>query len=180
MNSTPTPPSDPAEARHDDVPEERPPSRLKAFARKYLAKVWSTGGGGYYGTGYLCTFVWLEINLLLSELGEADGVFDFIASQLLERIFKLAFESFANSIEAFLWPVILVTDYRLWGVVVLVVSWLVYDRFVHHRMVAYLGIDPEAENKAKKAEKKANRAAKKADKAARKAAKRAAKEGKGG
>jgi hypothetical protein len=120
-----------------------------------LAKLWSTGGGGFYGLGYLITFLWYEVLLLGREIAAAEGVADFVTGQLFERVFRIASDSLANSIKAFLWPVRIISDYELWGMAALALAWPLYTYFVHQRIVDYLGVDPEAEKKAKQAAKKA-------------------------
>ncbi len=129
--------------------------RAGQVAKRWLGKLWSTGGGGLYGLGYVVYFIWLEVQLLSREVAEAAGVFDFVSSQLIERITRLAIDSFTNSIKAFLWPVKLISAYELWGIGILVVGSVLYTKLLHQPIVDFLGIDPEAEKKQKKAEKKA-------------------------
>lgn len=122
-----------------------------SWFKRFAAKLWASHGGGLYGFGYMLTFIWLELRTLTSEFGEADGVVDFVAGQFLERFFKVAIESFMNSIKALMWPVIVITEYQLAGIVAIVVVAAAYKRFVHHRIAAMLGVDPEEirESKAK-------------------------------
>jgi len=139
---------------------QRVKDKTKATVKAGLIKLWSTGGGGFYGLGYLITFVWYEVQLLAREMAGADGIIDFLTEQLLERVLRLAIDSFGNSIKAFLWPVWVMSEYELWGMGALVVGSLLYARYLHQRIVAYLGVDPEAEKKAKRAAKKAAQQAK--------------------
>jgi len=128
--------------------------------KRGLAKIWSTGGGGFYGLGYLITFIVYEIRLLAREFAGADGIVDFVAEQLVERVFRIAIDSLGNSIKAFLWPIRVLSDYELWGVAALVIGWAVYTYFLHERIVDYLGFDPKAERQAKRAAEAAAKQAK--------------------
>ena len=152
----------PTDQEHPDSPAPPPDTvggKAKRgagrVAKRWLGKLWSTGGGGFYGLGYLATFLWLEAKLLASEVGEAEGVVDFVSSQAIERITRLAIDSFVNSVNAFLWPVKLIAAYELWGVGMLIVGSVLYTKLLHQPIVDFLGIDPEAEKKAEKAAKKA-------------------------
>lgn len=154
--------TDPKDPLNPKPPDEQQPgatgqARQQAgrVAKSWLGKLWSTGGGGFYGLGYLINFLWLEVQLLSSEVAEAEGVFDFVSSQLFERITRFAIDSFTNSIKAFLWPVKLISAYELWGIGILVVGSVLYTQFIHKAVVNFLGIDPEAEKKQKQADKKA-------------------------
>ena len=147
----------PAEPDSDKpAPAGPPPLRLKAsgWVKRILGKLWATGGGGFYGCGYVLYFLYLEALLLVEDVGEAAGVFDFLAGQLVERIMRFAVDSLINSITAFLWPIKLVMDYRLWGIGILIVGSMLYARYAHQRIVDFLGIDPAAEKKAADAAKR--------------------------
>jgi hypothetical protein len=58
------PVSEPSENRWEKMPVAR---RLKdktgEKVKGGLAKLWSTGGGGFYGLGYLLTFLWYHVRL---------------------------------------------------------------------------------------------------------------------
>lgn len=114
-----------------------------SWFKRFAAKLWTSHGGGLYGFGYMLTFIWLELRTLTSEFGEADGVVDFVAGQFLERFFRVAIESFMNSIKALMWPAIVITEYQVAGIVAIGVIAVAYKRFVHHRIAALLGVDPE-------------------------------------
>jgi hypothetical protein len=159
MMSDPTDPENPQPAQEAKPIGESATGQVRnhagRLAKSWLGKLWSTGGGGFYGLGYLINFVWLEVQLLTSEVAEAEGVFDFVSSQLIERITRFAIDSITNSIKAFLWPVKFISAYELWGIGILVVGSVLYTKLFHQAIVNFLGIDPEAEKKQKKTDKKA-------------------------
>jgi len=98
--------------------------------RRWLAKVWLTYGGGLYAVGYAVTFLYLEARTLLDEIASSSGVVDFVASHLFELIFRFAFDSIGNMVQAFIWflPVL---EYRSpLGIILLGVGFYVFDIYL--------------------------------------------------
>lgn len=146
--STPTPPPKPATRRAKLAQGIKSGAGATAsgglsWFKRFAAKLWTSHGGGLYGFGYMLTFIWLELRTLTSEFGEAEGVVDFVAGQFLERFFRVAIESFINSIKALIWPAIVISEYQLAGIVGIVVAAALYKRFVHQRIANILGVDLE-------------------------------------
>ncbi len=100
------------------------PKSIGTMIRDGLVGVWRARGGGFYGLGYLITFIWLEIQLLFGDVAESDGVVDFVSSQMIELFFR----SFVNGFLAFLWPVYVLQWMDGWGIALLVGGYFVFEK----------------------------------------------------
>jgi len=76
------------------------------------------------------TFVVLEVRLVFSEFDASAGLLEFLSDQLLEYLFRLGFMSLANVVLAFLWPLLVVERFQLWGIVGLGLGYLVFERWL--------------------------------------------------
>lgn len=138
------------------------PRSLGDILRGGLIQIWCARGGGFFGLGYLVSFVLMEVRLVVSEFESSAGAMDFITSQLLEYLFRLGIMSFVNMLLAFLWPFLLLEHLGGWGLLILPAAYLLFERLLRPGIESAV---PELEQ--------ARRA-----KGARKAAKRAAAEAK--
>ena len=112
----------------------REPASIPVIARDAALALWSSRGGGFYGLGYVVTFLVLEVRLLASGFAQTDDVVTFLGQQLLETFFRVAFESFVNTLQAFIWPVFVLDALGNWGIAALVAGWWGYGRFVAPRI----------------------------------------------
>ncbi len=78
--------------------------------------------------GYALTFVFLEIRTVVSEIAGAESIGQFFSEQLIEFVFRFLGESLANMIQAFIWPVEIVTLSPPWGAIGLGVMFMVFDK----------------------------------------------------
>jgi hypothetical protein len=115
----------------------------KSWFRRWFAKVWKLRGGGLYAVGYALTFVYLEVRMILGEFIEADSVVDFFTSQLFEFLFRFMVDSIENMIQAFIWPVYIVTWQQPIGAIALGVAYIVFAKFIKHHITAWLFPDGE-------------------------------------
>lgn len=106
------------------------PRAAGPLVRQALLGVWRSRGGGFYGLGYLVTFVVLEAGLIATEFAASSGVLDFVSSQLVEYLLRLGLMSFVNVLLAFLWPLLLLKHLGPWGLAVLAGGYLVYLRWI--------------------------------------------------
>lgn len=106
------------------------PSTFGPLLRDGMIAIWRSRGGGLYGFGYLVTFVILEVRLVVSEFDASGGLFEFLTDQLLEYLFRLGFMSLANVVLAFLWPLLVIERFQLWGIVGLGLGYLVFERWL--------------------------------------------------
>ena len=85
-------------------------------------------GGGLYAVGYALTFVFLEVRTIVSEIAGAESIGQFFSEQLIEFVFRFFGESLANMIQAFIWPVQIVTLAPPFGAIGLGIAFLVFDK----------------------------------------------------
>ena len=99
-------------------------------ASGYLTSELLEYGGGFFGVVALLTFFYLEALDLLALWQDAPGVWSFISSLSLERIFLFGLDSLWNGMLGLFWPIYWFVQYG-WGLVwpVLFV-WLVYQASV--------------------------------------------------
>ncbi|MEM7362647.1 MAG: hypothetical protein AAF525_01375 [Pseudomonadota bacterium] len=115
--------------------------------RKHLRKVWLDGGGGYYGLGYLCMFVWLELNMIAEDVVEIVEVFQSpdagsIVGTILGQIFAAFIETLVNALLSGLWPFLMMGDIGFWSALgVLMVTYFLYHNFLRDPLGEWLGFD---------------------------------------
>ena len=105
------------------------PGALLQVIRRSVRTIWDARGGGYYACGFVLTFIWLEITMIIEDIAEATGIADFFGEQLLEMLFRYLGESFMNTIKAFMWPVYVIQISPPWGVAVFVLMGVVFKNF---------------------------------------------------
>jgi hypothetical protein len=118
----------------------REPAAAGAIARESAVALWSSRGGGFYGLGYLITFVILEVRMFVTGIETSDDVVAFLGQQMLEMFLRIAFESLGNVLQAFLWPLLWLSALGNWGIAVLIGGWWGYGRFLAPR-VARWGVE---------------------------------------
>lgn len=154
-------------ARHRRIAREvyAQPRSLGGHIRDGLVSVWVARGAGFYGLGWIVTFLVLEITMFGNELAQSDGVTEFVGGQLIEYVFRMGFLSLVNSLLAAIWPVYLLQWLSGYGILVFVGGYFAFEKllrpFVEERF-------PELRN-AREA-----RAARQREKEARKRARKSA------
>ena len=118
-------------ARHSRLAREAwdEPRSILTWSRDWLVRLWITKGAGFYGLGYVITFVTLEARALSSDLGGSGGMTGFVTSQIIQFIIRFSVESFLNAMFALMWPVNLFRWLQGWGLPVLIGAYCLY-RFV--------------------------------------------------
>jgi hypothetical protein len=122
------------------------PRSVGTILREAAVTLWSSRGGGFYGLGYLVTFVVLEIRTLTAGLASTGDVVTFLGQQVVQSFFRLAFESIVNTLQAFIWPLLVLDWLGDWGIVLLVGGWWGYGRLVAPR-VARWGVEVRRKKK---------------------------------
>jgi hypothetical protein len=107
----------------------REPRSVARLARNAAVRLWSSRGGGFYGLGYVVTFVVLEIRTLASGFVESDDVIAHLGQEILAVFLRFAFESIGNTLLAFLWPLFVLQALSGWAIVVLAAGWWGYGRW---------------------------------------------------
>ena len=105
------------------------PREIGTLMREAAISLWSSRGGGFYGLGYVITFIVLEVRTLFSDVATSDTIVGFIGQEVTQVFFRMAFESLLNSFLAFLWPLLVLQALSNWGIVVLVLGWWSYGKW---------------------------------------------------
>lgn len=100
------------------------PWSIMPLMRKRFVSLWKTKGGGFYGLGYVLTFIILEIRTLAGDIGSSGSVSEFVTAQLVQYVIRISFESLINAFLALLWPLYLWSQLEIWGLVVLGMAYL--------------------------------------------------------
>jgi hypothetical protein len=121
------------------------PGLLLVWTRRALLRMWRLRGGGFYGLGFVVTFVVLQIGALMSDAAEASTAMDFVTSQLAEAVLKFLGDTLINFLLSFIWPLLFLGWAGSWGILVLICAFLVFDRWLKPWISAAAAVDAEAE-----------------------------------
>ena len=115
--------------RHLRVAHEvgREPRRLYPMLRELFVDAWRSRGGGFYGLGYVVSFVFLEIHMIVGEAADSSGVGDFAMGQLLEYLLRLGLMSFVNVFQALLWPFFVLEHLGWVGMILLAAGFVGFE-----------------------------------------------------
>jgi hypothetical protein len=140
----------------------REPGAALPLLRRWLVKLWASRGGGFYGLGYVVTFVALEIRSLSGDLTSVSG----LVAQAAQYVIRFSIESFMNGIWALVWPAQL---FQWLGgpaaLAVLVIGYGAFEVAIRPLVQAWLPEVGEAiaEQERRKQEKKDRKRARRAD-----------------
>ena len=84
------------------------PRKVAPLTKEIFVRVWRTRGGGWYGIGYIITFIYREIRLFGEDIVGADSLYDFATEQFFQSLVRWFSESIINMVQAFLWPLRLI------------------------------------------------------------------------
>lgn len=121
------------------------PSLLWVWTRRALLRMWRLRGGGFYGLGFVVTFVVLQIESIMSDAAEASTAMDFVTSQLAEAVLKFLGDTLINFLLSFIWPLLFLGWGGGWGILVLICAFLIFDRWLKPWISAAAAVDAEAE-----------------------------------
>lgn len=121
------------------------PGALLDLCRRSFRTVWDARGGGLYATGYVITFLWLEVTMFIGEVMAAESIGGFFGEQLFEMLFKFLGESLQNMVAAFMWPVFVVQIAPPWGAIAFGLAYVSFDRLFKTQIEAWLFHDDDAQ-----------------------------------
>jgi hypothetical protein len=134
------------------------PHTAPGIARAALIKLWRVRGGGFYGLGYVITFVVLEIRTLIGTAVDSTDVVTMMVQEALQLLFRFAVQSFINGFVAFGWPIVVVNYLHGWGLLAIGVGWLLFDRWAKPWINARLPeLAPEERKKTKRRKRRSKR-----------------------
>ena len=119
------------------------PKKTAHAMRPWFRKVWKARGGGLYACGFVLTFVYLEASMLIGEIMAATGFVDFFTEQLVELPLRFLGESFKNMIQAFIWPVEIITYSPPWGIAILAAMYLLFTYLIKEPLEQWLFDDED-------------------------------------
>ena len=113
----------------------REPAAIVPLLRRWLVKLWASRGGGFYGLGYVVTFVALEIKSLSGDLTSVSG----LVAQAAQYVIRFSIESFINGLSALFWPFHLFRWLGPFGLVVaLAIGYAAFEGAIRPLMEAWL------------------------------------------
>lgn len=126
------------------------PAQAGGLLKRSFRTMWAARGGGFYASGFVVTFVWLEFRTLLGEIVASDGIGSFFSEQLLEFLLRFSLQSLGNTLQALIWPVLVVARWEAWGVAALLAGALLFGRLLKAPLTDWLfdGEPPEDEGSA--------------------------------
>lgn len=120
-----------AHERADQARQLRANPRIAGlWIRQALLRMWRLRGGGFYGIGFVATFLYTQAQSLFDDAAESAGLVDFLTSQLSEALIRLSADFLGNLITAFLWPLWLLSFTGAWGLLGMLITFLVFDRWI--------------------------------------------------
>ncbi len=117
---------------------KRFPRALLNLIRRSFRTVWDARGGGLYACGYVLTFIWLEIWMLVDDILSAESISAFFGEQIFEILFRYLGESLQNMIAAFMWPVFVIQISPPWGLGILVAMFMAFPRWIKQPLEHWL------------------------------------------
>ncbi len=121
------------------------PAACGGIMKRSFRGVWEARGGGFYACGFVLTFIWLEIQTVISEVSGANSVGSFFSEQLLEFVFRFSLQSIGNTVKALIWPVWVIEQFELWGVAGLGVAYLLFAWFIKEPLSQWLFADVDSD-----------------------------------
>lgn len=114
------------------------PAQAGGVLKRMFRTMWEARGGGFYACGFVLTFVWLEITTLIGEVSQSTGVIDFFTEQFVEFLLRFSIQSLGNSIQAFLWPLLIIDYLGPISIALLLAVYLLFARFLKPSLTAWL------------------------------------------
>jgi hypothetical protein len=106
------------------------PGKAGGWIKRWLAKIWNVRGGGLYACGYIVTFVFFEIKMIIGDITESSGVGDFLQSQITEFFIRFFTDTLQNMIKAFMWPVYVIQLHPMFGGIALGLAFVLFPKYL--------------------------------------------------
>ena len=113
-------------------------------------------GGGLYACGFAVTFLFLELGSFIEDAKNIGLLFD---GHIVEFVVDFFLDSFRNTMNAFIWPVHVISYAQPYGIIALGVAYLLFPVTLKKPIEMWLfGADgpPPKESKVKAKDKKKN------------------------
>ncbi|PIP80473.1 MAG: hypothetical protein COW84_05055 [Gammaproteobacteria bacterium CG22_combo_CG10-13_8_21_14_all_40_8] len=79
----------------------------KGYKRRLLTefhKLWRSKSSGFYGLGYIATFIYFEVMAFFKEIIEFDFSFSGIIGQIITQLISFSIQTIINTVQAIIWP----------------------------------------------------------------------------
>jgi len=106
------------------------PAALLDFFRRIFRTIWDARGGGLYACGFIVVFFYLETRMFIADVVEAESIGDFFGEQIFEMLFRYLGESIQNTVYALIWPVHVIALEPPWGMIGLVIAFVLFANFL--------------------------------------------------
>lgn len=117
------------------------PHQLKLHLLKWARATWNARGGGFYACGFVVTFLYLEIKLLVTELFTSVGAADFLIQQVFQLVLRFTVDSLVNTLLALIWPLLVLSVSPVNGLLLLGAGYLIFTRFLKEPLTRVLFSD---------------------------------------
>jgi len=117
------------------------PHQLKLHLLKWARVTWNARGGGFYACGFVVTFIYLEIKLLVTELFTSVGAADFLIQQVFQLVLRFTVDSLVNTLLALIWPLLVLSVSPVNGLLLLGAGYLIFTRFLKEPLTRVLFSD---------------------------------------
>jgi hypothetical protein len=94
---------------HGKTQEDDGMAELEGSGGGAIGKLWRKHGGGYYALLAVGTFAYMEIRSFVDSFMTADGMEEFVKSELIQAIVLFGLETIINSFLAGIWPFMWIT-----------------------------------------------------------------------
>jgi len=95
--------------------------------KRWFLRLWTRKGGGFYGLGFVITFVVLEIQAITGDVIESESLSAFIMGEAFGFLLRFSVQSFINGLRAVIWPVYVLDVFGAWwGFAILAGGWFVF------------------------------------------------------
>lgn len=119
--------------------------KAHGWFRRWFAKVWKVRGGGLYACGFVFTFIYLEVTTVAGEFVESESIAAFFSEQLIEFVFRFAIDSVVNTLQALMWPAIVVQWQPPLGAIGLGLAFIAFPKYLKPPITRWLFPDGEEE-----------------------------------
>lgn len=114
------------------------PAQAGGLLKRSFRTMWDARGGGFYASGFVLTFVWLEITTFIGEVAASDGVISFFTEQFFEVLLRFSVQSIGNTVQAFIWPVLIIERFGEWAIVFLLAGYFAFAKLFKAPLTEWL------------------------------------------
>ncbi len=119
------------------------PGQAHGAFRSWFRNVWNTRGGSVYTLGYALSFAALELKTVMTGLAGMTSAGEYVMGQVWQFLLRFSADSIANLVLALMWPVYVLSWRPPSGVVLFVLAFLLFPKFIKPHVERWLFGDGE-------------------------------------